>query len=309
MLTNGSRDSFTYAGHPDAIWYWCLRGIIAFIATIGNALIIYIIVSTRRLWTQQNCFVLSLCTADLCTGVINTPMEFICTILVSCDMWLVQTIKDIFLLGSVLNLCAITLDRYIAVRCSFKYYLILTTCTCAVILVITWVLSIATPFVFYVIIQSNNLHAYRVISTIRLFLCQLLPMICLVGVYLVMLRISKAQRRKITQQRRQVKYNYSSSASRLSVQRSSVHFIGFMVMFFVLCYSLTFYRAFCTYVLFIDVPDIIVPLSRLLYYINSALDFAVYALVKGDIRREIRKVFGSVVHRIETTFWHTEEER
>lgn len=289
--SNTSRDTFTYAGHPESVWYWTIRGIIALIAITGNGFIIYIIVSRRRLWTQANSFMLSLCIADLGTGIINTPLEWTCTMLKSCDMWLVQTIKDIFLLASVLNLCVVTMDRFVAVRYSFKYCVILTNSRCAVILIITWMLSIATPFVFYVIIHYNSLETYRIVSLIRLFLCQLTPMVGLVAIFLMILKIWKSQRRKIQQQKKQITYNYSTSTSSRTryVQRSSsIHFIGVMVIFFVLCYSLTFYRVFCSYVLFLDVPSIIVPLSRLLYYLNSALDFAVYALFKKDINKEIR---------------------
>ncbi|XP_031550080.1 trace amine-associated receptor 9-like [Actinia tenebrosa] len=291
--SNQSSPSLTYAPHPWTVWYWSLRGIIAIIAVLGNGIVVWLIISRRKLWTRPNCFVLSLSLADFCAGAINTPLELYCTMLgTSCSSWLVQAIKDMFIVASVFNLCAMTIDRYVAVTHSLRYPRIMNDKTCVLVIATAWGLGISIPWIFY-IIRIREFHTYRIISIFRLLFCNALPMAGLVLAYFRMLRISRKHRRKVGQQRQQVDFNYLSKrrVNERSENRSAVRFIGSMVAFFVFCYSLTFYRVLSSYILFISVPYVIVPISRLLYYMNSALNCLVYALFKKDIRREARNLF------------------
>lgn len=291
--TNRSLPSLTYSPHPGTVWYWALRGIIALMAIFGNATVVWLIVSRQKLRTKSNCFVLSLSLADFSTGAVNTPLEFCCTVLgISCSSWLMQAIKDMFVVSSVFNLCAMTVDRYVAVTHSLKYPRIMNNRTCVIIIATAWGLGISIPWLFYTTIFLRELRTYRIISIFRLLLSNVLPMIGLMLAYFRMLSISRKHRRKVWQQQQQVDFNYMSRRIKARKENSSaVRFIGSMVAFFVFCYSLTFYRVLCSYILIISVPDIIVPLSRLLYYTNSALNCLVYALFKKDIKTEARNFF------------------
>lgn len=291
--TNHSSESLIYVPHPTAIWYWSLRGVIALMAILGNATVVWLIASRRKLWTKANCFILSLSVADFCTGAVNTPLEFSCTLLgISCSLWLIQAIKDVFIVSSVLNLCAMTIDRYIAVTRSLQYPRIMNHRTCVLVITSAWGLGIFIPWLFFAIIRIREVRTYRIISIFRLLLSNALPMVGLVIAYFRMLSISRKHRRKVGQQRQQVDFNYLSRRIRTRKENSSaVRFIGCMVAFFVFCYSLTFYRVLFSYILLVPVPDIIVPVSRILYYMNSALNCIVYALFKKDIRNEARSLF------------------
>ena len=48
------------------IWYWALGGILSVSTVLGNSLVIYLIISRKRLHKTVNWFLFSLAVADLC---------------------------------------------------------------------------------------------------------------------------------------------------------------------------------------------------------------------------------------------------
>ncbi|KAG8264697.1 hypothetical protein J6590_004704 [Homalodisca vitripennis] len=95
--------------------------------TVGNMLIIAAVITTRRLRTVTNCFVLSLAIADWLVGFFVMPLavtkhlnkgkwilgQGLCIIWVFCDVCVCT--------ASILSLCAISIDRYFAVTQPLNY--------------------------------------------------------------------------------------------------------------------------------------------------------------------------------------------
>ncbi|EDO35034.1 predicted protein, partial [Nematostella vectensis] len=108
--------------------YWVLRGLVGVIIVFGNALIIYLIATRRSLHSTTNWLTLSLATADFLIGIAVVPSSYFCAfkLVTSCDVVLVSILNFIFLFVSVGNLCVITVDRYVAVRMPYKYYVLKT---------------------------------------------------------------------------------------------------------------------------------------------------------------------------------------
>ncbi|XP_033126433.1 probable G-protein coupled receptor No18 [Anneissia japonica] len=93
---------------------------------VGNILVIVSIITQRALQTVQNYFIVSLAAADLTVAVFVLPicvyyyligywsMSFI-----ACDLW--RTLDVCLCTASILNICAIALDRYWAITDSINY--------------------------------------------------------------------------------------------------------------------------------------------------------------------------------------------
>ena len=113
------------------IWFWILGWVLSFLAIIGNGFIIFLVCSRRNLRTKTNAFIVSLAVADFCVGLSVIPSLFLCDFTNTCDWpqhlgsW-VNIIRWLFSNTSVVNLCVLVLDRFIAIVHPLKYITFMT---------------------------------------------------------------------------------------------------------------------------------------------------------------------------------------
>lgn len=113
---------------------------------MGNVLVILSVFNYRPLRIAQNFFIVSLAVADLTVAILVLPFNLMYYIggkwifgIYMCKMWLTSDV--LCCTASILNLCAIALDRYWAITDPINYARKRTVKRVTIMITITWVLS------------------------------------------------------------------------------------------------------------------------------------------------------------------------
>lgn len=121
-------------------------GMIDLAVVLGNSLVVAAVLTTRKLRTVTNIFIVSLACADLLLGFAVLPFSISIEVVdvwlwgtIWCSMWLAI---DVWLCtASILSLCAISLDRFVAVTHPIRYPSIMSPFRGRVLVSLVWILS------------------------------------------------------------------------------------------------------------------------------------------------------------------------
>ncbi|CAL8113970.1 unnamed protein product [Orchesella dallaii] len=121
------------------------------VVIVGNCLVILAVFISTKLRTVTNLFIVSLAVADLMVGLAVLPFsatweifgvwifgEIWCSVWLAVDVWMCT--------ASILNLCAISLDRYVAVTRPVTYPSIMSSKRAKLLIGAVWVLSFLICF-------------------------------------------------------------------------------------------------------------------------------------------------------------------
>ncbi|XP_015928138.1 probable G-protein coupled receptor No9 [Parasteatoda tepidariorum] len=128
-----------------------ILGFINIIIISGNLLVVMAVFASAKLRTVTNFLIVSLAISDLLVGLAVLPYSITLEVLdiwifgeLWCQMWLAV---DVWLCtASILNLCAISIDRYLAITRPVHYRAIMSTVRVKLLIASVWVLSFIICF-------------------------------------------------------------------------------------------------------------------------------------------------------------------
>ena len=281
----------------EAVWYWILVVVVGITTVCGNTVVIYLIITRRTLHVTANWFILSLSFADLLVGLVVIPTYIIHTFWVSLNLDALLTFYNLILYVSVGNLCVMTGDRYLAITRPLKYSALMTQCKVTILIFIAWVIPTGislSPLLW----KSNNgttFTANRVYGGLVVVCFELTPCLLMLLVYCHLYSISRAHSRQIAVQE-SIKQRYSGCKTQNKRrqrhrERSNLKVFASVALLFIFCWVLSAYRGLCHVFNLCTVTIEFVEVSRILLFLNSAINVVVYSFLKRDIRTELKRLF------------------
>lgn len=277
-----------------SLWFGIVCWITSTIAIVGNATVIYVVLTRETLRSTANIFISSLAASDLGVGVWTVVSLYFATHYKSNEKILevFDFLHSIFFTASVLNLCLMTVDRYIAIAFPYKYLAVMTRGRVAFQVVFSWLVAILTSLIPLLWIKGEQEEVEKANSvfypTISLFFV-LTSYAILIPATLHVYLITKRHYHRINAVNLQLKFNHGNlHISFRSIDISSCKLLIIAAVLFIFCYSAQLWQEICDlYGNCSSSPG----LTVFLLLLNSAINPFVYALHKRDIKKEFQSIF------------------
>ena len=272
-------------------WFWVLSWFLSIVTIIGNGIIIFLVCRKRKLHTKTNMFVVSLAVADLCVGISVVPLLFSYEITrdrsysrglhkgMLIVRWLFQDL-------SVMNLCSLVLERYIAMVMPLKYLHFMTRHRALTMIFLPWTITVVfillEATLWIALDSSLNLKVFNwlVIIFFEFFPCCIV-IFCLIS----MIRIVCKHNRVNSILTRQLRFNHR--VSNKPYEKSAIVMMIIVSGFFLIYNALTIRCGFLK-ILNQRCSDSTFKIPMLV--LNSAVNPLAYALFKRDIKKEFKRM-------------------
>ena len=269
-------------------WFLVLGWFLSILTIIGNGFIIFLVCNKRQLRTKTNAFVVSLAVADLCVGTCVFPLLFLYETTrdrsYSQDLEKAELIvRWFFQDASVVCLCSLVLERYIAIVMPYKYVTFMTRRRVIQMIALPWtitVIFISLESSLWIGLNSFNLQIFIwfVIIFFELLPCCMV-IFCLVSILFVVYK----QNQQIHILTRQLRFNYRVSYK--TYEKSAVILMSVVSGFFVAYNVLAIRCGILFFFLNKRCSDTRYRIPMLV--INSAVNPLAYAFFKRDIKKEL----------------------
>lgn len=205
--------------------------LIALCGAFGNALVVVAVYKTRVLHTVTNHFIVSLACADLFVSICIMPFAVVTQSLngrwlfgqIFCSIW--SSLDILCCTASTLNLCAVSVDRYIAITSPLKYHVAMTRARALGIICVVWLFSLflaTTQLIWkHFIEQTTELKPgfeicpYALDRTFRMYAASssfFIPLTVVIIIYARIFRVAYKQARQINATHDQLQTSHPSRA-------------------------------------------------------------------------------------------------
>ncbi|XP_023213411.1 dopamine receptor 1-like [Centruroides sculpturatus] len=297
--------------------------LIIFLSITGNILVCIAICTDRRLRKLGNLFLVSLAVADLFVAalvmtfaVANDLMEYWVFGQQFCDTW---TAFDVMCsTASILNLCAISLDRYIHIKDPLRYTRWMTKKIVLLSIVAIWLLSVLVSFLpislgwhkpknhIQKTIEEKPVCAleltalYAVVSSVISFYVPCIVMVALYSRLYYYARKHVESIRAVTKITPCDQINNPirslSHSSHITTDHKAAITLGIIMGSFLVCwmpfFCINIVAGFCKTCISDDVFKTLTWLG----YCNSALNPVIYSIFNTEFRDAFRKVLVTYFH-------------
>ena len=278
-------------------WFWILGWILSILTIAGNGFTVLLVGSRRRLRTKTNALIVSLAVADFCVGAFAFPSLFFCHIRGGCNWprtyapW-VEFIRWLFQYASIMNLCSLVLDRYMAIVKPLKYVTFMTARRVTQLTFISWLipLGLAIWSVFMTLYLTFSICS--MLLAVQFAILEIFFICMLSFCFISMLTVVYKQTRSSAILAKQLRFNHRGLTFN-AYDKSAVVMLAVVVGFALACYAV-YLRCTFLHIKFLGKPahhlscksDFAykIPMSLL----NSAINPLAYAFFKRDIKRALK---------------------
>ena len=294
-------------------WFLVLGVFLSLVTVAGNGTVIYLIATTRRLHNPTNWIIVSLAVADACVGATYVLISYLHQE-ISFEFELRYSIISFLFAASCINLCLLTIDRYIFVSKPLRYVTIMSTRRALFMICFAWVAAFVPHASFYFICTvwtspEKSPNCERNFSIFDFIVSELLPAVILLPLTVYIFYIARKRSRQTELQMAQLRFNQTNAAadqdkeareaSTRKETKSTIKIIGTAVATFIICFLVQLmYTVLYQFTGKSDDDWNFLLCSGLLYLLNSAINPIAYALFKNDIKGSLRKMFISPRWRI-----------
>jgi len=311
--------------------------VIIIAALVGNLLVLYAFFSYHRLRSNvTNYYIASLALSDLLTATLVVPIELDQFIKngvwthgeVICQIW--TTMYLLSAPGSIINLCAVTLDRFIVLRVPLRYTEIMTPRRAMIVIMLLWTYALVTAclpvfgwrdhsFEHFVIDVPNGKSCYFVISSNYVILINianfLIPMIFMAICWSLIYQIARRHQQRVKKLARSMSINETTmsltmngvggSTSEGQHTKKSIRkhlkgskYIAIIVGLFFLCWLpytlLSLIVSICGPQCFLGTPQEVSNILLVMGYLNSALNPYLYPFHDRQFKEAFKHILLNV---------------
>ena len=268
-------------------WFYILGWFPSVVAILGNSMVVLIILSRARLHILPNWFVLSLAVADFTVGLTCFPTMFFCGKLVLCESNLGYHIAVLAIYSSATNLCAMTVDRYIAIIKPLRYVTWMTSCRAAFLVALAWSIPIALDFIPALCTSLGKCNMVnRTLIFSKMILLEILP--CLFLLIATVQIIITARRHWWQNARLHAQLRFNQVNHRPPRDFSTAKVIIIVAIVFLTCYCVELYSVIRFLFNSSTPTPEVVNVILLMAVVNSSINPIAYAMFKRDIRKELK---------------------
>ncbi|XP_068686079.1 histamine H2 receptor-like [Montipora foliosa] len=286
-LGEGSSTNFTMKVVPftsaSVVGSSVTLALVMVLALLGNTLVCVAFYRSTNLHSVTNIFIVSLAITDILVAAVSIPMWLVIqnTECINspntCDpvmlaFW--RCLDILFSTASIMNLCAISCDRCIAITSPLRYAQIITKTRAIITLIFLWSYSI--------LISAINLRGGMYYPVLVFVVSFLLPLTVMCYSYSRIFVAAVRQLRRIQPIRQAFYYKREIKAAKTLAMVMGV-FIACWTPFFVINILVRFSKG-------LYVQPIMTLAIKLLHYGNSALNPVIYSSTNRDFRNKILSV-------------------
>lgn len=302
--SNDTEDDGAAYSLAESIIIGTILSLFIILAIAGNILVCVAVFTDRRLKHLNNLLLVSLAIADLLVAMLVMTFAVINDIL---DKWIFgATFCNIWISGdimcstaSILNLCVISLDRYIHIRNPFRYETWMNWKKIAAMISAVWIMSGVISFIPIHLEWHKNAEdrgkpmeenvcamdlnpIYSVVSSTISFY---IPCIVMLTIYL---QLYCYARRHVNSIKKTQTPQFGAKTSSSQDHKAAVT-LGIIVGVFLFCwlpfFIVNLIAAFCK-----CVPLILFKILTWLGYVNSCLNPIIYSIFNQEFRDAFRRI-------------------
>lgn len=262
---------------------WAVLGLVS---TVLNIVVCLIVMLDKKLWTVTNAFVVSLSLSDLLVSVALIPIYIYENFSLTATP-ITGYVIAFLLLASILNIGAVTYERYIALTRPLGYRITMNTTKVAVIISISWILPCGISILPLAWDADPSTTYHKVYMIVTVFGFVLLPCLAMVWIYVRLLRVV---RHFISRNRRRSTWG-NRTGERAGKEEKAVVVFAMIFGTFLLSWMPLIYINICE--IFGQLQLITAPVLYASFYtllFNTIMDPLIYAFLKKDFSESLKRI-------------------